>query len=132
MKFDLGLLLLRLVFGGFMLVGHGLSKAQRFTELSTSFLDPLGIGAMPSLLLTLVAEVGFAALVVVGAFTRFATIPLIITMGVAAFLVHASDPFFMPAKGAKEPAVLFLVGYLALLIMGPGKISVDGIFRKIK
>lgn len=132
MKNDLGLLVLRLVFGGFMLVGHGIAKAQNFTALSTTFPDPLGVGVLPSLLLTLSSELVLAALIVLGAFTRLASIPLIITMAVAAFIVHGSGPFFMPGQGAKEPALLFLAGYLALLIMGPGKFSVDGIFRRVK
>jgi putative oxidoreductase len=49
-----------------------------------------------------------------------ATIPLIITMSVAAFVAHGADPF-----GKKELALLYLVIYLFLLFAGSGKFSID-------
>jgi putative oxidoreductase len=41
-------------------------------------------------------------------------------MGVAAFVVHAEDPF-----GKMEKALLYLFGYLLLAMTGPGKYSLD-------
>jgi putative oxidoreductase len=52
--------------------------------------------------------------------TRLVTIPLIITMAVAVFMIHKSDFF-----GEAEHATLYLAGYIALLFSGPGKISMD-------
>ena len=49
-----------------------------------------------------------------------AAILVIIGMAVAAFVVHGSDPF-----GVKELALLYLVGFTAIALMGAGKISVD-------
>jgi putative oxidoreductase len=51
-------------------------------------------------------------------------IPLAITMIVAAFIVHADDPF-----GKKELALLYLSGCLTLIFTGAGKFSVDGAVR---
>jgi len=42
------------------------------------------------------------------------------TMIVAAFIVHLDDPF-----KRKELALLYLVGFLIVLLMGPGKYSLD-------
>jgi putative oxidoreductase len=42
------------------------------------------------------------------------------TMLVAAFIVHLDDPF-----KRKELALLYLVGFLIVLLMGPGKYSLD-------
>ncbi|MBI3884004.1 MAG: DoxX family protein, partial [Sphingobacteriales bacterium] len=53
-------------------------------------------------------------------FTRYAVIPLIITMGVALFKAHHGDVF-----GDGEMAMLYLAGYVLLLLVGPGKVSVD-------
>jgi putative oxidoreductase len=64
-------------------------------------------------------------LVAAGLFTRLALIPLIVTMAVAVFIIHADDPF-----GDKEHALLFLVPYVALLFTGPGKWSLDALVRK--
>jgi uncharacterized membrane protein YphA (DoxX/SURF4 family) len=41
-------------------------------------------------------------------------------MGVASFMIHKADFF-----GEAELATLYLAGYLALLVAGPGKISMD-------
>ena len=41
-------------------------------------------------------------------------------MVVAAFVVHFDDPF-----GRKEKAVLYLVGYMIIFLLGPGKYSID-------
>ncbi|MBF2055476.1 MAG: DoxX family protein [Candidatus Sericytochromatia bacterium] len=116
---DLGLLLLRLSLGSLMLT-HGLPKLQRFSELSQTFPDPIGLGSGFSLLLAVGAEVGCSLLLIFGAFTRLATIPLAVTMLVAALVIHGSDPF---AK--KELALLYLFPYLTLLLTGPGRFALD-------
>jgi putative oxidoreductase len=127
-----GLLLLRLVFGGFMLFGHGWSKLMNFSLISSHFPDPIGIGSTMSLVITIISEVVFSAFVMVGFKTRLATIPMIVTMAVAAFIIHGQDTFFMGSSGAsKEPALLFLTGYCSILLMGGGLFSVDT-YRKKK
>lgn len=127
---DVGLLILRLVFGGFMFIGHGWPKLQKFSELSGSFPDPIGLGSQVSLVLALGAEIGCALLLVLGALTRLVTIPLMVTMAVAAFVIHAEGPFFLPGQGAKEPALLFLAAYLSLFVAGAGQFSLDRILFK--
>ena len=120
---DLALLLLRLTFGGLMLINHGLPKLQKLMGADPiQFPDPLGIGMENSLYLAVFAEVVCAALLMIGAFTRLAVVPLIITMLVAIFIVHGGDPF-----GKMEKAILFLVPYLCLLITGAGWYSVDSL-----
>ncbi|TNF30193.1 MAG: DoxX family protein, partial [Bacteroidetes bacterium] len=90
---DLGLLLLRLASGGIMAYSHGWGKMQRVQEGELGFADPIGIGELPSLVLTVFAELVCGVLVALGLFTRAALVPLIITMVVAVFIVHADDPF---------------------------------------
>ena len=118
---DLSLLLLRLTFGGLMLINHGWGKMARFAaDGPVQFGDPIGLGPEISLGLTVFAEVICAALLVLGLFTRWAAVPLLITMLVAAFVVHGSDPF-----GDKEAALLFAVPYLVLFLMGGGAYALD-------
>ena len=118
---DLAQLLLRLTFGGLMLLNHGWKKFEKLLAGGEiKFADPLGLGAEFSLYLTVFSEVFCAFLVTIGLFTRWVSIPLIITMVVAAFVVHGADPF---AK--KEMALLYLVGYICIYIFGPGRYSVD-------
>ncbi len=116
---NLGLLLLRLSAGGFMLT-HGYPKLQRLVAGEMRFGDPLGLGPEVSLVLAVFAEFFCAVLVMLGLGTRWATIPLIVTMAVAAFIAHGADPF-----GRKELALLYLVSFVLLLLTGGGKFSLD-------
>jgi putative oxidoreductase len=119
---SLGLLLMRVGFAGTVAVHHGLPKLLGFSNKMVSFPDPLGIGSTLSLALLVSAEFLCAILVVVGIFTRFAVLPLVVAMAVAFFMVHAHDPF---AK--KELAFLFLLGFSSILAAGPGRYSVDAL-----
>lgn len=116
---DLGLLLLRLGFGGFMLT-HGIPKLNMLSN-PTDFGDPIGIGATLSLILALIGEVVAPILLIIGFKTKWAAIPAIITMGVAAFIVHAEDDW-----ATKEHALLFFFAFLVIFLCGAGKYSVDG------
>jgi len=116
---NLGLLILRLSAGGFMLT-HGYPKLQRLMAGEMRFGDPLGLGPEVSLVLAVFAEFFCAILVMLGLGTRLAAIPLIITMAVAAFIAHAADPF-----GRKEMALLYMISFVVLLLTGSGKFSVD-------
>jgi putative oxidoreductase len=117
---DIALLLIRLAFGGGMLLAHGLPKLMRIIDGKMKFGDPIGIGAVPSLYLVTFAEFVCALLLIIGLFTRWATLPLIITMLVAAFVANAGGPW-----SDQEGAFLSLVAFAALLLAGPGRYSVD-------
>ncbi|MEM1327088.1 MAG: DoxX family protein [Bacteroidota bacterium] len=118
---DLSLLLLRITFGGLMLVNHGWGKMLKlFGDETIQFPDPIGVGEVPSLALAVFSEVLCAGLIVLGLLTRLATIPLIITMVIAAFVVHIGDPF-----PKMEGALTYLIPYIVLLLMGAGRYSLD-------
>ena len=51
--------------------------------------------------------------------------PPVITMLVAAMVIHGADPF---AK--KEFALLYFFGFLAITLLGAGKYSLDGKLNK--
>ena len=117
---DLGLLILRVGFSVSLVVLHGYGKVGRFLEGSAKFPDPLGIGSSLSLGLAGFAEFLCALAIILGFITRLATIPIIVTMGVAFFIVHGGDPF-----ADRELAFLYLIGFVCLFFTGPGRISVD-------
>ncbi|MFM1745009.1 MAG: hypothetical protein RLZZ630_946, partial [Bacteroidota bacterium] len=89
---DVALFLLRTVFSLFMMT-HGWGKLQKLMAGGEiEFYDFIGLGPKISLILTVFGEFVAPAFVILGLFTRWATVPVVITMGVAAFMVHAGDP----------------------------------------
>jgi putative oxidoreductase len=121
---SLGLLVLRVGVGAMMLLGHGWAKLAGFGTLSDSFPDPLGIGSTASLVLAITAEALCSLLLILGLGTRFAAIPLLVTMLVAAFVVHGGDPW---AK--KELALLYAVPFLTLILTGGGSWALDSVLE---
>lgn len=127
---SIGLLVHRLVFAGFLLVGHGWSKLTSFSETAAKFPDPLHIGHQLSMASTIFCEVFCSALVVLGLATRLSVLPVVFMMSVAALLIHADAPFFMGGGAAKEPALLYLAGFAVLFFTGAGRFSLDGLLGK--
>ena len=117
---DLGVLVLRIGAGGTMLWQHGWPKLVNFTDKMDHFADPIGLGSTVSLSLVVLAECVCALLVTLGLWSRFTTIPLLVTMGVAAFITHGEDPF-----GEKEMAVLYTIAFLTIFLTGSGRYSPD-------
>ena len=123
---SLGLFVLRVGTGLMMLIGHGLGKIQGFAEKKDHFpipeFFPLNRMSNPvSLMATIGAEVGCAGLLVLGLATRPAAFILAFTMVVAAFQVHADGPWFIgQGAGPKEPALLYLIPAIAILLSGAG------------
>lgn len=117
-------LILRLIIGGSMLT-HGIEKLLKFETLAHTFPDPLGVGHTWSLLMALGAEVGCSLLIMMGLFTRLATIPCMFTMGVAFIVIHRGDAF-----ASKELALIYFVVYLTLFTLGAGKYSLDKLIAR--
>ena len=123
--FNVASLALRLVFGLLMCIKHGLEKIQHFSKHEYSFADPFHIGHRWTLVLVIFSEVFCALMLVLGLFTRIAALVLLIEMAVAAAIIH---------KGASlavhEPALTYLAAFFAILMVGPGRISVDGMMGR--
>ena len=136
---SIGLLILRLGIGGY-LITHGWGKLQMLIAGGAEkFGDPIGLGSTVSLALVTTSEFLCALLIILGLATRLAAVPVVISMSVAAFVIHAGDPWTMEAAAnaffggasktwfSKEPALLYLIPFLSLVFTGGGKFSLDGL-----
>ncbi|MEO0572660.1 MAG: DoxX family protein [Bacteroidota bacterium] len=115
----LGLAFLRIV-PSLMMLSHGYPKFQKLISGNMEFANPIGIGEGPSLFLTVIGEVVAPIMIIIGYKTKLAAIPALITMLVAAIVVHGTDPF-----NVQEKAWLYAVFFAAILLLGPGKFSLD-------
>ena len=104
---------------------HGYDKMVHFEETASHMMNFMGIGSKATTALLIFAEFFCSLLVIIGLFTRFACIPLIIAMTVALVKAHNSDFF-----GEGQMAALYLLCYVVLLLTGPGKVSVDSMIGK--
>ena len=80
----------------------------------------MGLGGSLSLALLIFAELFCALFLAIGLLTRYALIPLIVAMAVAAFEAHHGEIF-----GKGESSFIYLVCFAVLFISGPGKYSLD-------
>lgn len=122
--FNISFLFLRIIMGTTMFVNHGYDKLVHFTKYKEGFVNLFGIGSATTLALVVFAEFFCAIFVTIGLFTRLTVLPLVLCMGYAFFKSHHAELF-----GDGEHAALFLSGYIAILLCGPGKLSVDGMIK---
>jgi putative oxidoreductase len=119
---NFGLLVLRLWIGLMMLVHHGVDKLRNFNDIAPNFPDPLGIGHNASLALAVFAEFFASLLLIFGLVTRWSALVLAIDMMVAFIGVHKGA---LNGQHSGELAFMYLMGYITLLLAGPGRFSVD-------
>lgn len=122
--FNFAMLVLRVSMGALMLP-HGYDKLVHFVEYKKHFMNFLGIGSGLTLALVIFAEFFCSMFLIVGLFSRLVAVPLAIGVFVALWKAHHFDVF-----GDGEKAALFLAGFITILLVGPGKASVDGLVGK--
>jgi putative oxidoreductase len=123
-SFNIAVLIIRVTFGLLLLINHGIDKLKHFAEKQSSFPDPAHIGHMPTLMLVLFAEVFCTVFIVLGLFTRIMAIPVVINFAVIVFMINKHY------SGPAEVGVLYFAGFFSVLLMGPGKYSIDGAMGK--
>lgn len=121
-----GLILVIQLFVGISMLTHGLPKLEMLTANDKiEFMNFLGLGSVISLVLVVFAEVLCSVFIIVGFLTRFSTVPLMMTMLIAFFVRHGSDPYVV-----KELSLVYFFFYLTVFVLGSGKFSLDWLFSK--
>lgn len=121
-----GLILVIRLFVGISMLTHALPKLEKLiANDKIEFMNFLGLGSVISLVLVVFAEFLCSVFIILGFLTRLSTIPLMITMLVAFFVVHGSDPY-----GEKELSLVYFFFYFVILVLGSGKFSLDWLFSK--
>ena len=103
----------------------GTGKIENFDKFS-GYLGTLGV-PLPDILswLVILTEAGGAALLLVGLFVRWMSVPLLIVMFFAGYLVHYQNGWAHEANGIEFAAIYSLM-ILTLLCFGGGKfLSLD-------
>ena len=127
-----GLLLWRIIGGSMMVYNHGWGKIkagpEKWNRLGHALTDIIGFEFLSTFFgfMAAFSESVCALLIIIGLFTRPASILLFFTMFVA-IMNHIMDSE-MP-----ELAILYCLLSLVLILSGPGKLSLDQMwFSKLK
>jgi putative oxidoreductase len=119
---NLGLAILRIGISSLM-IRHGFEKFQELFILAepVKFWMFTGKMAWVMLFLAMFGELIAPIFIILGYKTRWAAVPAVITMAVAAFVYHAGHPI-----EKMEHSLLYLIGFMAVWLCGPGEWSIDG------
>ena len=126
---DVGLLIMRITFGGLMYYNHGHAKlfggVDRWYGLGGALTNLIGFEFLRTFfgLMASLSESIFALFIVAGLLTRISSSLLGFTMLIAT-LFHLLDGDF------PEMAILYLIFCVLMLVAGPGKYSVDSLYLK--
>jgi putative oxidoreductase len=128
---------------GYGFIAHGLAKLFKGPEAFAAILQTLGVPA-PHLMAwaTILTELLGGLAVLLGAFVRMASIPLAVVLVVAMFTVHLPYGFSsiklvaVTKAGAQfgppgyETDLLYIACLAALVLGGPGPLSIDRIIAR--
>ena len=122
--FSTAMLILRLV-AGILMMNHGYGKLTHFDETAKFMPHLFGMSSSITTALVIFAEFFCSLFIILGLFTRLACVPLIITMCYALFITLHGEVF-----GKGELGTLYLAAFTVLLLVGPGRVSVDSMTGK--
>jgi putative oxidoreductase len=124
---------------GYGFIAHGLAKLEKGPENFVNIVQAIGT-PMPHMMawLTIIVELAGGIAILAGAFVTLASIPMIAVLLVAMATVHIQYGFTsikllaVTASGPKfgppgiETDLLYIACLAALVLFGPGPLSVDG------
>ena len=123
----LGRLFLRL-FVGIMLLQFGIRQIGAFSMIQDSFPSVLGLSSAVSLWTMIVIQTVCSIFIMAGFLTRIMLIPPFVAMTMAAYhLIHVASkaPYLLSWEQPAYLPIMFLGIFFFLILVGPGKISVD-------
>lgn len=123
---DTGLLVLRVWLAIGLFTNHGWEKLAHFGEMAQNFPDPLHIGKTTGLGFALLSDSICSLLVALGLFTRISSLIILTNLSVAFFIFW--NAALTQIDG--ELPFVYLGGYLAVLICGAGRFSVDDLMHR--
>ena len=125
---DLGLLVIRVITAGTLVLKHGAEKAFDFNTMlhntKLPFPDPFHMGVYTSLTIALISDFYCGLAVVLGLGTRFAAAFSFVSITVAWITVHQFS-YWGPRADHGEIIVLMLGVLAGLVASGPGRYSID-------
>ena len=124
-----GLLILRISIGT-MLIHHGYEKTADIQNFADAFVRPIGLPfPILSSYIAAYSEIYGSWLLIVGLFTRFASLSIVGTIGVAIYhaIVTAGFNIYL-----LELLILYMGGSLCILLLGSGDFALDRFLKRFR
>ncbi|MDE7413705.1 MAG: DoxX family protein [Muribaculaceae bacterium] len=124
---NMGRLFLRL-FVGIMMMQFGIRQISSFSEAVATFPEFLGIPSETGLILMLIIEIGCSLFIMFGLLTRLMSLFPLLAMVAAEYHILSSGhltPYLLTWEQLGYLPVMFIGIYFFIMLVGPGKISVD-------
>lgn len=125
---NLGRLFLRL-FVGLMLLQFGVRQMLNYDTISDSFPAAIGMTPTCTLIIMIVIEVVCSLFIMSGFLTRLMTLPPFIAMAIGEFYILHNQlpnaPYMLSWSHEGYLPIMFMGIYFFIMLVGPGKISVD-------
>lgn len=122
---DLALLAFRVAVSAQLIVVHGLKKLGIGVTQAENVPNPLHLPQAINQIFATSANVIFPLFIIFGVLTRLATLPILAVTLTGYFIVHGSDP--LPER---DVPFMYSIVFLLILILGPGKYSIDNILHR--
>jgi putative oxidoreductase len=123
--FNTTMLLFRIAVSTEMILVHGFKKLGIGTAEAEQVPNPLYLPEVFNYWFAVSANIFFPLLVLIGMFTRLATIPTLAVTLTGYFILHWSD-----AAIIKDTPFIYCICFLLILLFGPGKYSIDNYIYK--
>lgn len=118
--FDMGMLFFRVVLSLELIAAHGLKKIGFGVAIAEQIPNPLGLPESVNSLFAISANLFFPILVIFGFLTRLAVVPILAVTLTGYLVLHWND-----AALVKDTPFMYSLAYLLVLVLGPGKYSMD-------
>ncbi|WP_308992424.1 DoxX family protein [Mariniflexile litorale] len=119
------LLFFRIIVSLELIIVHGFKKIGIGVEVSEMVPNPLGLPEGINEFLAISANIGFPVFIILGVFTRLSVLPILAVTLTGYFILHAHDALLI-----KDVPFMYSVFFLFILIIGPGKYSIDAFIHK--
>ncbi|MDE6410505.1 MAG: DoxX family protein [Muribaculaceae bacterium] len=124
---NMGRLFLRL-FVGIMMMQFGVRQLMNFDQAAAAFPEFLGVSPTAGLILMIIVEIGCSFFIMCGFLTRLMSLfPLLMMVCAEAYLLSldTTSAYLLTWNQSVYLPVMFIGIYFFIMLVGPGKISVD-------
>lgn len=121
-QLDLGLLVFRVWLALSLMMLHGVGKLQNLTSGEPAFRSVFGLDPAVALAMATVGELVAPILLIVGFASRWAAALSAFTMATAFVVAHGMK---LSGPGNGELPFVYLAGMVLLVVVGPGRYSLD-------